>query len=216
MIRYLAAALVLSLSLPVAHACFDGYVAVAGDVMVQAADDQWSARRARQLATWLPRIDALSGDTVEIYYSSAYLADGTELTYAPDHFDELFETMATHLNVADAERLAAKSLETRALTVEVASFRRRADAREYARALLARLDGDEDEAMDVAYGSLAGFYEAGGFPSNNPPIHVVPGRDRGRRIHRVVVGAFLGEDTAEQAMNEITPLLDETPSVVEL
>ena len=98
----------------------------------------------------------------------------------------LFRRVAveTHADLPTAR--AAMSTATRVTTVEAAAFASRARAEALAAQIAREGHGEH------------GFLEVGGFPAENPVVHIVAGADAGHRIYRVVVGAFVDIAEAER------------------
>jgi hypothetical protein len=207
----LAAALLALGPAPRARACWDGHAATVGGVtFAMASGTEWSPERARMLATWLGRIDALLADgetvMVEHGYVSVCAAGGGCLEREWDEraLSRLFLDVAKDVGASPAEIRAARRVEGRVRTVQVAALA----TREAADVLAARIDDD-------GVGS-PGFYEAGGFPASNPTAHVLRATGaRGETVYRVVVGAFTDAASAEAHRIELASALgfDQDPFV---
>lgn len=177
-----------------ARACWDGYAAVYGNVTVQGGDTEWSPENARELAIWLPRLNALVGEEpLEVSFGSAYIRDA-EIEYPQGRFDLLFGRLARKLELQRPARRAAMRAGLEALTVQVGATRDRASAD----ALAERLMQSDPGYSTGAFAAEHGFYEAGGFPADNSSLHVIESEDaHGVAVFRVVVGAFLTADVAQ-------------------
>ncbi|MFK7999931.1 MAG: SPOR domain-containing protein [Polyangiales bacterium] len=179
---------------PSTQACWDGYAAVYGNVTVQGGDTEWSPENARELAIWLPRLNALVGEEpLEVVFGSAYVRDA-EIEYPRGRFDLLFARVARKLELERPARRAAMRVGFEALTVQVGATRDRASAE----ALADRLMQSDPGYTTGTFAAAHGFYEAGGFPADNSSVHVIESTDaRGVPVFRVVVGAFLTTDVAQ-------------------
>src|SRR5262249_26019597 len=90
---------------------------------------------------------------------------------------------ATRASAATVKR--ARAVDAAPLTLQVFAGHSEARAEAFAKRI--------NDAGEGAHG----FYNAGGFPANNPTAHVVDGVDAsGRALYRVVVGAFLAKSDA--------------------
>lgn len=177
-----------------AEACWDGYAAVYGNVTVQGGDTEWSPENARELALWLPRLNALVGEEpLEVMFGSAYVRDA-EIEYPHGRFDLLFARVARKLELERPARRAAMQVGFNALTVQVGATRDRASAE----ALADRLMQSDPGYSSGSFAAAHGFYEAGGFPADNSSLHVIEtADDQGVPVFRVVVGAFLSTEIAQ-------------------
>lgn len=198
--RIAIAALVVAVSLVAfphrAHACWDGHYAHVGNVELMGGGEgeEWSAAQARELATWLGRIDALlprdGSGTVRVEWGTATVAIGeveTTFTWNGRSMAALFRGVAAVTRADLAMVRAAMSTAMQVTTVEAAAFASRARAEALAAQIAADGRGEH------------GFLEVGGFPAENPVVHIVEGADAGRRrIFRVVVGAFVDVAEAER------------------
>lgn len=194
-------ALLLSVSHAVpAAACFDGYVAAYGHVQVSGPDFEWSRERAVELATWLPRLNALAGDeAVEVSFGEAYLADGQSIEFPADRFDILFDRLADALGTENSARDAAMALGADALTVQIAATRDRDAAYRMAATLGQGTPDDFEYGVDVH-----GFYEAGGFPAENSAVHVLERTNEdGEIVYQLVVGSFTTRSAATDALETL-------------
>lgn len=183
-----------------AAACWDGFSVRTPHLTMAGGDDQWRPERARRIAKWAPRVEALlatAGVTAEVYWGQVVLSDGTRLGIRHDRLDRLFVELARHLRVMPEARRRALAA-PRGLTVQVAASRDRGRAE----ALAARLN-DRDH-LDGPAGAH-GAYEAGGFPATNDTVHVITEPDaRDRPVHRVIVGVFLDRERAEEVAREVS------------
>ncbi|MCC7537102.1 MAG: hypothetical protein IT379_12850 [Deltaproteobacteria bacterium] len=184
--------MVCALAPSVAFACWDGWRASHGRVRLTGYDDVWSVARARTLATWLPRIDALvaaHGAELDIEGDHAILTvEGRETTsrISTESLPGVFAATARALRSTHARRRRAMQARAELSTVELV----RTDDAAFA-ARVAR----EIEAADLGE---HGFYEAGGFPASNPTAHVIGGRGANGAAFVVVVGVFLDRSEAER------------------
>jgi hypothetical protein len=193
-LAHVSLALLLLAVLPIsrARACWDGHLAIVGDAMLfDTTDDRWSATRARDLAKWLTRIDALLDEgesfVVEHGVASVCAPDGTCQEWVPARsLPTLFAEVAAVTAAPAAEIAHARAIDARPLTLQAASFtdRARADA------LAARIDSD----VAIEHG----FYEAGGFPADNPVARVAEADVDGHRVYRVLVGTYLDSTAAAE------------------
>lgn len=206
----LMANLLTALCATPARACWDGYVAQHGTVEIFGSNEVWDAEQARLLAGWIVRLQRLVGERrLQVYWGEADF-DGKTITFPQGRYDILFSRLATRLGVSAQERRAARRAVVVPTTVQIAATRNADHARAMANQLFRRsfnhaLAGDG--AGDDSFVSHHGFYEAGGFPSDNRSVHVVEGEDAsGAPVYRLVVGAFL--DRAE-AMATVASLRTE-------
>lgn len=182
-----------------AAACWDGHLAVVGGVTMSSGGTSWSPERARELATWLSRIDALlsAGATLDIQFGYARLCSGgdrtgeegtcTEWQWDERSLAALFRDVAQRTRASEDLVRTARATRRDVHVIQIAAFRDRAQAE----ALAVRL-------ADTGIGEH-GFYQAGGFPADNPVAHVLTMADAsGRAVHRVVVGAFVERSQAER------------------
>ncbi len=188
-----ALTLTLALSSATARACWDGHQASVGNVTLSSADTAWSPTRARELAAWLARIDALlpAGTTLsaEHGYVSLCPSDGPsceEWEWDERSLAALFREVAVRAGASARTIRSARAIRRDVLVVQIAAFADRA-----------RADALETRISESGLGE-PGFYEAGGFPANNPFAHVVEAASGGRVVHRVVVGAFVDRQQAER------------------
>lgn len=178
-----------------AHACWDGYAVQTDDgIYFTGGDEAWSPERAVELASWALRLRALLGaeGTLESEFGWGEAAVGERTIElrgdaSPAH---VFSTVASALGISRAERARLLAIDAHPYTVQVAASADRARAE----ALAAQLS---EATLPM------GFYEAGGFPAENPEAHVIEADVHGARVYRVVVGAFLDRAAAAQAAGEI-------------
>ena len=186
----LAFALSLAACLPSrARACWDGFYAQVGDVSQMGGDTRWDLDAVRERARWLGRIDALLPDGASVTSEWGYVTvsvDGhdTDFEWQNGQYLTLFREVARVVGATPADVRRALRTETALYVVQAAAFREADDAATYAAHV-----SDRAEASH-------GFYEAGGFPADNPEAHVVTVQAPGK-THRVYVGAFV--DRAEAA-----------------
>lgn len=195
-----SAAILLSAAMPrPASACWDGTRIETPRLMMMGPDARWRPERAREVAKWAPRVDALLAEidlSAAIYWDVIELSDGTHIPIRHQSLERAFIEIARHRGVSrDVRRRALAA--PRGLTVQVAATRDRARAD----ALAARLN---DENHPDGPAGAHGMYEAGGFPSVNDTAHVVTELDAsGREVHRVIVGTFLDRAEAERVAAEV-------------
>ncbi|MEM9194761.1 MAG: SPOR domain-containing protein [Myxococcota bacterium] len=177
-----------------AAACWDGYSASHGNIHVMGSNTEWSPDLAQKLALWLPRLEVLLGEQeMAVYFNQADLEQGS-VAFPPGRFDVLFARTARLLGTPRTERRAALRQGGSPLTIQIAATR----DRDRADALVRRF---ETEWEDQMY-ELHGFYEAGGFPSNNPAVHLLTRQDDdGNDVYQVVVGAFINRNQATHAQS---------------
>ena len=192
----------LGLFVPVpALGCWDGFSARVRNVDMMGGDEgsSWTPELARELATWLGRIDALlprdGSVSVRIEWSEVTLesADGeATLRWNQRSFPALFDRIATALRIGARARARARATLVPVSTVQVASYLQRNQAEAVARRL-----SDHQRCEH-------GFLEVGGMPADNPRAHVLEetGAD-GRRLYRVVVGAFIDPGEAGRVRDAI-------------
>ena len=185
-----------------ARACWDGEALTVGDVTYTGGHVGWDPDRARELATWLTRIDALLGPEaqLEVYWDGAVLQDPrrgvVEWERDGRSLAALFREVALHSGASPEEVRRARTLAASPVTVQVAAVSDRARAEQLAERITGSGAGEH------------GYYETGGFPADNPTAHVVTGADaRGRTVHRVVVGAFVDRAHAEQVRDRLAEQL---------
>ena len=185
-----------------AAACWDGFAAGTGRVSIrQAGDDQWHAERARELATWLPRIDALLPADMQLesehgLVSVSPSAGGpaiAEARWTSGRLADLFMVVARVTPGARAR--IAKGHAIVPFTVQVLGVRDPRRAAAFAEALNERSDRDELVPS-------VGFYSAGGFPAIHPVAHVLAAPKAGDDdlappLTRVVVGSYLDAASAQ-------------------
>lgn len=187
---------------PKARACWEGYEAVGTHLLVVGLEFDWSAERARELALWIPRIDALLAPRdiqVEVHGTTAYLPNDRLFDFRD--LEDLFDRLARELGVSRAQRRAAMRLRTEALTVEI--FASRDEDEAYRQA--SRLNEALHDRDDLDYG----FYGLGEFPGEIQRAQVLSERDiTGRRLYRVIVGAFFEPNGASALADALRPIAD--------
>lgn len=178
-----------------ASACWDGFRAESPNVRLMGRQMAWDVGRARALARYLPQIEALLARhdaSAEVYFGTIELStDDASLgtvQYTDGRILELFHAIAhsLHENPRSTTALAQP-----ARTVQVGATRDRARAEALA------------ERVHLSDYGGHGIYEAGGFPANNSPAHVVEAEDERGVVYRVVVGTFLDRESAERAREEL-------------
>lgn len=176
-------------SVRTARACWDGYAVRLDNIAFTGADDVWAPARARELAVWARRFEALLGPAGTLEADGAFAEACVDSrcveVVAPTATPRaLFEAVARALAIPAAQRAAALRASASPFAVQVAATRDRAAAER----LAARLSDAE---------LPRGFYDAGGFPADNAEVHVIEATAAdGRAIYRVVVGAFLDRSDA--------------------
>lgn len=193
-----------------AAACWDGFAAGAGNVSIrQGGDDQWHAEKARELAAWLPRIDALlPADThLESEHGLVSLvpsAGGPAIAEARWTSGKLADLFTVVARVAPGARARiAKGHAIVPFTVQVLGVRDPRRAAAFADALNERSDRDELVPS-------VGFYSAGGFPAIHPVAHVLEAPKAGDDddlpppLTRVVVGSYLDAASAQVTAAALT------------
>lgn len=185
-----AVALGLALSVPSnASACWDGFYARVGNVDEMGDDTSWDEATLRHHATWLGRVNALlSNDTtVASQHGFVTLTVGGkshEFTWNDGNYATLFDLVARNVGASNTDIERAKRVETPVYVVQAGAFVNESRAHTWAQSLS---QGDVAEH---------GFFQAGGFPADNPEAHVVT-ISNGRKLHRVYVGAFVNRAAAE-------------------
>jgi len=199
MIHLLALVAFFALATPgTARACWDCYHASIGRVEIMGSDFRWDPERARYLSIWLSRIDALVPDGGSVTSEFGYVTvcrDGSacaEHRWSGRNLARLFRLVADAYGSPRTEIRRARTLSPGTWTVQIGAFTERDDAARAAEHMNASDHGDH------------GFYQAGGFPADNPRAHVVAGAgEAGRRLFRVVVGTFSSRAAAEEHAAEL-------------
>jgi hypothetical protein len=178
-IAYLLFLASFAVALP-AEACFDGYIARGRHLtLAVSGDSDWEPAHIRRVATWVARIDAL-------------LSEEYEDLVRHEDFREIFREVADSVGASSERRARAFRIRVVPVTVQLLAVRNEASALSFAAAI---------EQTDSADG---GFFESGGFPSINPRVHVVSERDRrGRKLYKVLVGAFLERREARKVLYDL-------------
>jgi len=204
------ALLALAAVLPApASACWDGSLVSTPHLFWQDDGEVWRPARAREVAKWAPRIEALLAPRdlrVDAHWGQVDLSDGTSLQIRHHRLERLFIELARHLGVSREERLRALAAPI-GYSVQIAAVRDRARADALADRLndLGRPDGPL---------GAAGMYDAGGFPAANPTVHVVSEEDaNGRPVDRLVTGTFLTRAEADEVAREASAELGTTAFV---
>jgi hypothetical protein len=186
-----------------ASACWDGYSAHVGKLSIfQAGDDGWDPARARDIATWSPRIDAILPAGAELTSEHGFVEltrpghDALDGKWRDGKMESLY-LLAAKLAGRSAWRGSPPAAHPYTVQVFAARSITRADA--FAASLDETLEQRADTSTD-----LVGFYEAGGYPARHALTHVVTEKDdAGRPIHRVVVGAFMRAEEASRAFGAV-------------
>lgn len=176
-----------------AHACWDGHLIAAERIVLRGDRDTWDIDHVRAYGRWIPRIQALLGETHFITDQGINLLctgeegsdDCVELTKAAP--EELFEEIADRLKLPAAKVKAARRLKTGAWTIQLA-----------AGGLLALKKRAEAIDLQLEFKPL-GIAEYGGFPAANPVAFVVPRADD----HALIVGVWLDAASARAALAEL-------------
>lgn len=175
-----------------AHACWDGHLITADRVTLRGARDTWDIDHVRAYGRWLPRIQALLGDSHSVVDEGInLLCPGTDdatddcVELKKSAPEEIFEEIAQHLKRPAKVVQAARTLKTGAWTVQLAAgdllpLRKRAD-----------------EINGALRFRATGFAEYGGFPADNPIAFVVP---RSQEHHALILGTFLTAAEAHAAV----------------
>ena len=201
----LVTSLVVITTIPAsAHACWDGFSISTDRVAVAVeGDSSWSPEQARNWANWASRIDALvpEGTTLAVVLGDLEICDAAGCTIVESGWDDhepstLFDHAALALAAPATTIAAAQRAAVAPLTVQVAAGRNLGAALE-----LARRINDADLG-------LAGFFDAGGFPSSNAYAHVVESSTATSTTFNVVVGAFLVRGDADAALTMLEAELD--------
>lgn len=182
-----------------AHACWDGYSVRIGHIAFTGGSDHWDPEHARELALWARRLEVLLGPDGSLEVEGGYgeaCADSRCVEMDEDVRSPraLFHAVARALAIPAARRATALRVTAAPYSVQVAATRDGAVA--------------ERLAERLSRGELPmGFFEAGGFPSDNPEAHVVKATAAdGQTVFRVVVGAFIDRDEALAHVDEIAAL----------
>lgn len=180
-----------------ARACWDGELGTIGDVTYMGGRVGWDADRARELATWLARLDAVLPDDASLMIEWDFVSlcrDGAcdDWRWDGRSFAALFREVSRRSGAAPASIRRARGLTTPVHTVQVAALSDRARAEALA------------QRITEAGAGAHGFYETGGFPADNPVAHVISGSDaQGREVHRVLVGAFVDRREATASRDRL-------------
>ncbi|MCA9607367.1 MAG: SPOR domain-containing protein [Myxococcales bacterium] len=178
-----------------AFACWDGFVAESPNVILMGRQTRWDVGRARALARYLPQIEALLARhdaSAEVYFGAVELSSReTDLgtaRYTDGRIGELFTSIAHALHESPRSTAA---LGRPALTVQVGATRS-----------LAQAEALAQRVHDAGRGSH-GIYQAGGFPADNNPAHVLEADDARGPVFRVVVGTFLDRADADRTLEDL-------------
>jgi hypothetical protein len=149
----------------------------------------WTPARARELADWLVRVEALVPPghvatacefTIDVCKAGSSSSCVGGERWERQTYWGFFRTVARLVKAKPAVVRAALQKQATPFTVQVAVGYDAAGARALARRLNRTPPAEH------------GFYEAGGFPAQNDAVHVIADRDdEGAPIYRVVVGAYL-------------------------
>jgi hypothetical protein len=177
-----------------ALACFDGYTASVGRVSVTVSGGpEWSRAFARDVASWLTRVDALlsAGDGATALFGDVTVTHAgidRDARWRDDELPHLFDAVARLTRPSPAVRRAAVSHVVVPRTMQTFASHDPAAAVRFARSINDRQLGEE------------GFLSVGGFPALHDTAHVVDAVDAaGRPLFRVFVGAFLDGTSAQRA-----------------
>lgn len=201
------------LALP-ADACWDGYASTVGDVTFQRASDPaaWRADDAWYATQWAARLDALLPEGVTLDVMNTYVScdgaaacDTVPEALGSDDPSKLFGALAQAFGRSWKERAAALATTQRVYTVQVFAGAPAAARRERARLLALAAEGTIDAEGD------RGFFEAGGFPAENPSVHAIRDRDDADLV-RVVVGTYPSATAAREAARKLE--LAHIPNVI--
>lgn len=194
-----------------AWACYDGYYARVGDsatatVELHGTNPEWDLATARRLGVWLARMAMLvpPGDRVvldgdiAVHVAPERKAPGDSpwpLSLGNARpLAGTFEVLAAHYNTPKALVQRARQHQPKLLTVQLGAFRDRAAAQAFARRA--------HDGLKVRPGTLHGYYEAGAFPAENDPFHIIEAEDK-PGMWRVIVGAFLSAKDAQRAQRAL-------------
>jgi len=185
-----AVTLALALFVPsTTLACWDGFYAQVGNVNETGDDTTWDEATLQHHAKWLGRINALLPKNTTVFSDHGFVTltiDGQdrEFTWDDRHYRTLFDSVAHNVGASKIDRQRALLADTRIYVVQTGAFISESRARKLAEAI-----SQDDNAEH-------GFFQAGGFPADNPEAHVVTSTTR-RKLHRVYVGAFVNRGEAE-------------------
>lgn len=187
-----------------ASACWDGVSIGTERMTLSIPTDvdraEWTAERARSYAKWAGRLDALipEGKTVSVEFGWITICDVAadsctehHIMWEDDYLPNLFEILADATEASNAKIMAARRLNTKPLTVQVA-----ASSSLYGAEALA-------ERINEQMLGLNGFLDIGGFPAINDDAHVVESYKGDRVTYHVVVGSFLERDKAKKAADTL-------------
>lgn len=180
----------VAISIPsAASACWDGFSAQIGNVNEMGGDTSWDEATLRHHAKWLGRVNALLSKDTTVVSQHGFVTltmGGKDLEFKWDDEDytTLFHTVARHVGASKTDIERAKRVETPVYVVQAGAFIHAARANKL--------------AETISRGDIAehGFFQAGGFPADNPEAHVISNAG-GRKLHRVYVGAFVNRAEAE-------------------
>lgn len=180
-----------------AGACWDGDAASVGSVsMIYGSHARWDPAVVIERARWLDRIDRAlpPGSAVLIDSITASCTDGPCDDFFTRHGESELPAVLRDVRRAFPHVKPRPSTTVSPLTIQI--FAGDAPA---ARAVADRIAASE------AHGAWHGFYEAGGFPNDNSPAHMLRA-DTARfgAVHRVVVGAFLTRADADTALRSLS------------
>lgn len=197
MLAALGASAVLLLLVEPAHACWDGWAARFGSVRIdQVGSATWSVETARELAVWLPQIDASVPSGMDLVVEHGHVslrpssggAPVLETRWKGAKLEALYDAVARAVPAAHGRAKSAGAIVP--LTVQVLAVNDRARAETFAHAL-------DQRNLDEGLGLTDGFYTAGGFPAFNPAAHVIDAPAGTSLSVRVVVGAYLDRSGAD-------------------
>ncbi|AKV01353.1 hypothetical protein AKJ09_08016 [Labilithrix luteola] len=176
-----------------AKACWCGYSAHVGRAAVtepmpnnDSCPVAWDPSVIREWATWIVRLDEVlpAGASLEAFGTPAVVKSASEqLDVDWQDLPGLFDGVAK-LQSDSARVERARAMNAQVYTVQIfASATSAGAARIAERANEAEVEDD-------------GFFFAGDVPATNPMAHVIEETVRGRRMHKVLIGAFLDRPAA--------------------
>jgi hypothetical protein len=193
-----------------AKACRCGYSARVGRTEITQPTSNfdhcpvpWEPAIVRDWATWVVRIDALlpAGSSLEAFGAFATVKRGSDEREVEWHdLEELFDGVSA-LQSDPTRATRARSKTAQVHTVQIFASATRAGAERTA-----------ERANELDLDDL-GFFFAGDAPAPNPIAHVVEEAGRGRRMHKVLIGAYLDERAAVLASRTLARMLG-TPTFV--
>lgn len=190
------AALAVTAATRPAGACWDGDAASVGGVsMIYGSHADWEPAVVIERARWLGRIDrALPPDTDLIVDNISAVCTGDPCGgFESHHGENALAAVLRDVRRAFPRVKPRPATTTAPLTIQI--FAGDAPA---ARAIADRVAAADDHS------AWHGFYEAGGFPADNSPAHVLRAHSAHfGAVHRVVVGAFLTRAGADAVLRSL-------------